>query len=117
MGMRTKLETLTNQFSDSKQHIEVLKESLTAKEQRSTIIQTEVCCSVLTLLTGLYYHSEVCCSVLTLLTGLYCHSEVCCSVLTLLTGLYYHPDRGMLFSVNSTDRALLSSRQRCVVQC
>ncbi|XP_031671382.1 ELKS/Rab6-interacting/CAST family member 1-like isoform X3 [Oncorhynchus kisutch] len=42
MGMRTKLETLTNQFSDSKQHIEVLKESLTAKEQRSTIIQTEV---------------------------------------------------------------------------
>uniref|UniRef100_A0A8C7NAZ0 ELKS/RAB6-interacting/CAST family member 1 n=1 Tax=Oncorhynchus kisutch TaxID=8019 RepID=A0A8C7NAZ0_ONCKI len=42
MGMRTKLETLTNQFSDSKQHIEVLKESLTAKEQRSTIIQTEI---------------------------------------------------------------------------
>ncbi|XP_045078123.1 ELKS/Rab6-interacting/CAST family member 1-like isoform X9 [Coregonus clupeaformis] len=42
MGLRTKLETLTNQFSDSKQHIEVLKESLTAKEQRSAILQTEV---------------------------------------------------------------------------
>ena len=33
---------LTNQFSDSKQHIEVLKESLTAKEQRAAILQTEV---------------------------------------------------------------------------
>uniref|UniRef100_A0A6Q2ZQ41 ELKS/RAB6-interacting/CAST family member 1 n=1 Tax=Esox lucius TaxID=8010 RepID=A0A6Q2ZQ41_ESOLU len=42
MGLRTKLDTLTNQFSDSKQHIEVLKESLTAKEQRSAILQTEV---------------------------------------------------------------------------
>uniref|UniRef100_A0A3P8ZWI9 ELKS/RAB6-interacting/CAST family member 1 n=1 Tax=Esox lucius TaxID=8010 RepID=A0A3P8ZWI9_ESOLU len=42
MGLRTKLDTLTNQFSDSKQHIEVLKESLTAKEQRSAILQTEI---------------------------------------------------------------------------
>ncbi|KAL0968397.1 hypothetical protein UPYG_G00266320 [Umbra pygmaea] len=42
MGLQTKLETLTNQFSDSKQHIEVLKESLTAKEQRAAILQTEV---------------------------------------------------------------------------
>ncbi|XP_056272666.1 ELKS/Rab6-interacting/CAST family member 1-like isoform X2 [Pseudoliparis swirei] len=42
LGLRTKLETLTNQFSDSKQHIEVLKESLTAKEQRAAILQTEV---------------------------------------------------------------------------
>ncbi|KAM6986540.1 ELKS/Rab6-interacting/CAST family member 1-like isoform 2-T2 [Aplochiton taeniatus] len=42
LGLRTKLETLTNQFSDSKQHIDVLKESLTAKEQRSAILQTEV---------------------------------------------------------------------------
>ncbi|XP_058842424.1 ELKS/Rab6-interacting/CAST family member 1 isoform X10 [Acipenser ruthenus] len=42
LAMQTKLETLTNQFSDSKQHIEVLKESLTAKEQRSAILQTEV---------------------------------------------------------------------------
>lgn len=42
LGLRTKLETLNNQFSDSKQHIEVLKESLTAKEQRAAILQTEV---------------------------------------------------------------------------
>ncbi|XDV24535.1 hypothetical protein PO909_028668 [Leuciscus waleckii] len=42
MGLQTKLETLTNQFSDSKQHIDVLKESLTAKEQRAAILQTEV---------------------------------------------------------------------------
>ncbi|KAJ8008800.1 hypothetical protein DPEC_G00082180 [Dallia pectoralis] len=42
LGLRTKLDTLTNQFSDSKQHIDVLKESLTAKEQRSAILQTEV---------------------------------------------------------------------------
>ncbi|XP_072529015.1 ELKS/Rab6-interacting/CAST family member 1 isoform X2 [Salminus brasiliensis] len=42
LGLQTKLETLTNQFSDSKQHIEVLKESLTAKEQRAAILQTEV---------------------------------------------------------------------------
>ncbi|KAM9040060.1 ELKS/Rab6-interacting/CAST family member 1-like isoform 3-T13 [Megaptera novaeangliae] len=34
LALQTKLETLTNQFSDSKQHIEVLKESLTAKEPR-----------------------------------------------------------------------------------
>lgn len=42
LGLQTKLETLNNQFSDSKQHIEVLKESLTAKEQRAAILQTEV---------------------------------------------------------------------------
>uniref|UniRef100_A0A8C7LHS8 FIP-RBD domain-containing protein n=1 Tax=Oncorhynchus mykiss TaxID=8022 RepID=A0A8C7LHS8_ONCMY len=42
LGLQTKLDTLTNQFSDSKQHIEVLKESLTAKEQRAAILQTEV---------------------------------------------------------------------------
>uniref|UniRef100_A0A4W5JY00 ELKS/RAB6-interacting/CAST family member 1 n=1 Tax=Hucho hucho TaxID=62062 RepID=A0A4W5JY00_9TELE len=42
LGLQTKLETLTNQFSDSKQHIEVLKESLTAKEQRAAILQTEI---------------------------------------------------------------------------
>ncbi|KAK3518246.1 hypothetical protein QTP70_034187, partial [Hemibagrus guttatus] len=41
LGLQTKLETLTNQFSDSKQHIDVLKESLTAKEQRAAILQTE----------------------------------------------------------------------------
>ncbi|XP_069012805.1 ELKS/Rab6-interacting/CAST family member 1-like isoform X2 [Embiotoca jacksoni] len=42
LGIRTKLETLNNQFSDSKQHVDVLKESLTAKEQRAAILQTEV---------------------------------------------------------------------------
>ncbi|XP_061035609.1 LOW QUALITY PROTEIN: ELKS/Rab6-interacting/CAST family member 1-like, partial [Eubalaena glacialis] len=42
LALQTKLETLTNQFSDSKQHIEVLKESLTAKESRAAILQTEV---------------------------------------------------------------------------
>ncbi|KAL6116824.1 erc1 [Pungitius sinensis] len=42
LGFRTKLETLNNQFSDSKQHVDVLKESLTAKEQRAAILQTEV---------------------------------------------------------------------------
>ncbi|XP_019947935.2 ELKS/Rab6-interacting/CAST family member 1-like isoform X2 [Paralichthys olivaceus] len=42
LGLRTKLETLNNQFSDSKQHVDVLKESLTAKEQRAAILQTEV---------------------------------------------------------------------------
>uniref|UniRef100_A0A2K5Y173 ELKS/RAB6-interacting/CAST family member 1 n=1 Tax=Mandrillus leucophaeus TaxID=9568 RepID=A0A2K5Y173_MANLE len=42
LALQTKLETLTNQFSDSKQHIEVLKESLTAKEQRAAILQAEV---------------------------------------------------------------------------
>lgn len=42
MAFRTKLETLTNQFSDSKQHVDVLKESLAAKEQRAAILQTEV---------------------------------------------------------------------------
>ncbi|KAM9467724.1 ELKS/Rab6-interacting/CAST family member 1 isoform 2-T2 [Clarias gariepinus] len=42
LGLQTKLETLTNQFSDSKQHVDVLKESLTAKEQRAAILQTEV---------------------------------------------------------------------------
>ncbi|XP_034529942.1 ELKS/Rab6-interacting/CAST family member 1-like isoform X2 [Notolabrus celidotus] len=42
LGFRTKLDTLANQFSDSKQHVDVLKESLTAKEQRAAILQTEV---------------------------------------------------------------------------
>ncbi|XP_038636129.1 ELKS/Rab6-interacting/CAST family member 1 isoform X3 [Scyliorhinus canicula] len=42
LALQTKLEMLTNQFSDSKQHVEVLKESLTAKEQRAAILQTEV---------------------------------------------------------------------------
>ncbi|XP_068160163.1 ERC protein 2-like isoform X2 [Antennarius striatus] len=41
-ALQTKLETLTNQNSDSQQHIEVLKESLNAKEQRSNTLQTEV---------------------------------------------------------------------------
>ncbi|TMS02588.1 ELKS/Rab6-interacting/CAST family member 1 [Larimichthys crocea] len=41
LAFRTKLETLNNQFSDSKQHVDVLKESLTAKEQRAAILQTE----------------------------------------------------------------------------
>lgn len=41
-ALQTKLETLTNQNSDSKQHIEVLKESLNAKEQRANTLQTEV---------------------------------------------------------------------------
>ncbi|XP_067855805.1 ELKS/Rab6-interacting/CAST family member 1-like isoform X5 [Heptranchias perlo] len=42
LALQTKLDTLTNQFSDSKQHVEVLKELLTAKEQRAAILQTEV---------------------------------------------------------------------------
>ncbi|XP_062373923.1 ELKS/Rab6-interacting/CAST family member 1-like [Sardina pilchardus] len=42
LGLQTKLEMLNNQFSDSKQHVEVLKESLLAKEQRAAILQTEV---------------------------------------------------------------------------
>lgn len=41
-ALQTKLETLTNQNSDCKQHIEVLKESLGAKEQRANTLQTEV---------------------------------------------------------------------------
>lgn len=41
-ALQTKLETLTNQNSDCKQHIEVLKESLSAKEQRANTLQTEV---------------------------------------------------------------------------
>uniref|UniRef100_A0A4W5KQ84 Uncharacterized protein n=1 Tax=Hucho hucho TaxID=62062 RepID=A0A4W5KQ84_9TELE len=41
-ALQTKLDALTNQNSDCKQHIEVLKESLSAKEQRSTTLQTEV---------------------------------------------------------------------------
>lgn len=41
-ALQTKLETLTNQNSDSKQHIDVLKESLNAKEQRANTLQTEV---------------------------------------------------------------------------
>lgn len=41
-ALQTKLETLTNQNSDCKQHIEVLKESLNAKEQRANTLQTEV---------------------------------------------------------------------------
>lgn len=51
LALQTKLETLTNQFSDSKQHIEVLKESLTAKEQRAAILQTEVKWAILYLLS------------------------------------------------------------------
>lgn len=54
LGLQTKLETLTNQFSDSKQHIEVLKESLTAKEQRAAILQTEVGTQVLNQPNDLY---------------------------------------------------------------
>ena len=42
LALQTKLETLSNQNSDCKQHIEVLKESLTAKEQRAAILKTEV---------------------------------------------------------------------------
>uniref|UniRef100_A0A8C4X0A9 ELKS/RAB6-interacting/CAST family member 2 n=1 Tax=Eptatretus burgeri TaxID=7764 RepID=A0A8C4X0A9_EPTBU len=42
LALQTRLETLTNQNSDSQQHIEVLKESLTAKEQRAAILQAEV---------------------------------------------------------------------------
>lgn len=56
LGLQTKLETLTNQFSDSKQHIEVLKESLTAKEQRAAILQTEVGTQVLNQPINLYTH-------------------------------------------------------------
>nr|XP_029508273.1 ERC protein 2-like [Oncorhynchus nerka] len=41
-ALQTKLDALTNQNSDCKQHIEVLKESLSAKEQRSTTLQTEL---------------------------------------------------------------------------
>lgn len=41
-ALHTKLETLTNQNSDCKQHIDVLKESLAAKEQRANTLQTEV---------------------------------------------------------------------------
>lgn len=51
LALQTKLETLTNQFSDSKQHIEVLKESLTAKEQRAAILQTEVRGAILCLMS------------------------------------------------------------------
>lgn len=47
-ALQTKLETLTNQNSDSKQHIEVLKESLNAKEQRANTLQTEVSVYTLT---------------------------------------------------------------------
>lgn len=42
MTLQTKLDALTNQNSDCKQHIEVLKESLTAKEHRACVLQTEV---------------------------------------------------------------------------
>lgn len=41
-ALQTKLDTLTNQNSDCKQHIEVLKESLSAKDQRANTLQTEV---------------------------------------------------------------------------
>lgn len=47
LALQTKLETLNNQNSDCKQHIEVLKESLTAKEQRAAILQTEVTAKLL----------------------------------------------------------------------
>lgn len=42
MTLQTKLDALTNQNSDCKQHIEVLKESLTAIEHRASVLQTEV---------------------------------------------------------------------------
>ena len=42
LTLQTKLETLSNQNSDCRQHIDVLKESLSAKEQRASILQTEV---------------------------------------------------------------------------
>lgn len=41
-ALQTKLESLNNQNSDCKQHIDVLKESLNAKEQRANTLQTEV---------------------------------------------------------------------------
>lgn len=46
-ALQTKLETLTNQNSDCKQHIDVLKESLNAKEQRANTLQTEVSANTL----------------------------------------------------------------------
>lgn len=67
LALQTKLETLNNQNSDCKQHIEVLKESLTAKEQRAAILQTEVikqaqliCTRTINLLnnTSLHKHSQ-----------------------------------------------------------
>ena len=42
LTLQTKLDTLNNQLSDSRQHIDVLKESLNAKDQRAAILQTEV---------------------------------------------------------------------------
>lgn len=46
MALQTKLDTLSNQISDCKQHIEVLKESLIAKEHRANILQTEASISI-----------------------------------------------------------------------
>ncbi len=46
MVLQTKLDTLEKQNSDCKQHIEVLKESLIAKEHRAYILQTEASISI-----------------------------------------------------------------------
>lgn len=40
--MQTKFDTLNDQQSDSRQHIDVLKESLAAKDQRTVVLQAEV---------------------------------------------------------------------------
>ncbi|XP_053704398.1 ELKS/Rab6-interacting/CAST family member 1-like [Synchiropus splendidus] len=42
LSLRTKLDTVKNQLSDSGQHVKVLKESLRAKEQSADILQSEV---------------------------------------------------------------------------
>lgn len=46
MALQTKLDTMSNQNSDCKQHIEVLKESLIAKEHRANILQAEASISI-----------------------------------------------------------------------
>jgi len=42
LSLQTRLDTLSNQQSDSRQHIDVLKESLLTKEQGSALLQSEV---------------------------------------------------------------------------
>ena len=42
MTLQTRFETLNSQQSDNRHHIEVLKESLNAKDQTVAILQTEV---------------------------------------------------------------------------
>jgi len=42
VSLQTRLDTLNNQLSDNRQHIDVLKESVTAKEKRAAILQAEV---------------------------------------------------------------------------